>query len=551
MHLQVLAAGERFGLDSARLAHHARLAADVDAIVRWLPDAARHAADKLSHREVITLMKALEPHLELLPIEVRADLLDLWAAEEQFTEGGGLHHALAAVALRRQLDDATGVGIGLVRASRSAWAGADFDRAGELAREAVDVLGPRGGEGLALAYAQLARVAAQNLDRETSLLYAERAMTLAPAPSQARALALIAAGACKNLMCYPDGTENLLAAADIAESLGLPWELQRARANLIETALAAKDVQRARRLNERASTSLDYDIGTNLWHVLMEARISSATGAYTTAERILRELLDGDRLETAMRFFSEAALTEVLVRRGAAEAGSAVKRFWDLTESIGQTQDLVQAATVSAEYHWVFRQQDDLAAARSVEVFEHTKAGREQWAIGEHALWLWLDGHLDAIPDQAAPPVKWLGDGQWERAAEWFAARSAPYEHAVALSRGGSDARLEALRVAQRIGARALEARLRSELRAEGVAGIPRGPRRPTRDNPLGLTRRQSEVLTLLSQRLANAEIAERLFLSLRTVENHVSAILAKLGAANREEALTIAVEAGELRSET
>ncbi len=39
LHLQVLTAGERLGFDPARLAHHARHARDVEAMVRWLPDA--------------------------------------------------------------------------------------------------------------------------------------------------------------------------------------------------------------------------------------------------------------------------------------------------------------------------------------------------------------------------------------------------------------------------------------------------------------------------------------------------------------------------------
>jgi DNA-binding CsgD family transcriptional regulator/tetratricopeptide (TPR) repeat protein len=551
LHLEMLAAGERLGLDSARLAHHARLAVDVDAMVRWLPDAAKQAAAKRSHREVIALMKALEPHLEMLPIDLRADLIELWAAEEQFTDGEGLQHAMAAVALRRQLGDATGVGTGLVRASRSAWAGADFVRAAELAEEAVDVLEHVGGEGLALAYAQLARVAAQNLDQELGLQYSEQALALAPDPSQARALALATAGVCKNIMSYPDGSEMLVEAADIAESLGLAWELQRARGNLIETALSAKDIERAQRLNESALTSIDHDIGTSGWHLMMAASISAAIGDYEAAEPALNELVDRDRLPASLRWFSEGALAELLVRRGAAEAGLAVKRLWDRAHTFGQIQDLVQAATVSAEYHWVYRQRDDRAAEQSLEIFEHTTAGRDQWAIGEHALWLWLDGHLDAVPDQAAPPVRWLGDNQWERAAEWFADRGVPFEHAVALSLGGPDARLEALRVAQRIGARALAARIRNELRADGVTGIPRGPRQETRGSPLGLTPRQDEVLTLLAEGLSNAEIADRLFISLRTVENHVSAILAKLGVAKRDEALVAAVEAGELQSAT
>jgi predicted ATPase/DNA-binding CsgD family transcriptional regulator len=48
------------------------------------------------------------------------------------------------------------------------------------------------------------------------------------------------------------------------------------------------------------------------------------------------------------------------------------------------------------------------------------------------------------------------------------------------------------------------------------------------------LTPREAEVLTLVRERLTNAEIAERLFVSVRTVETHVSALLRKLGAADR-----------------
>jgi DNA-binding NarL/FixJ family response regulator len=110
----------------------------------------------------------------------------------------------------------------------------------------------------------------------------------------------------------------------------------------------------------------------------------------------------------------------------------------------------------------------------------------------------------------------------------------------VALSLGDTDARLEALRTAQSIGARALAARIRNDLRADDVSGIPRGPRRTTQDSHLGLTARQEEVGALLAERLSNAEIADRLFISRRTVENHLSAILSKLGVSSRDEAIAL-----------
>jgi non-specific serine/threonine protein kinase len=61
----------------------------------------------------------------------------------------------------------------------------------------------------------------------------------------------------------------------------------------------------------------------------------------------------------------------------------------------------------------------------------------------------------------------------------------------------------------------------------------------------LGLTRREREVLTLLCARLTDFEIAERLSLSPRTVEGHVSHLLGKLGAANRREVTAAAAHLG------
>lgn len=65
------------------------------------------------------------------------------------------------------------------------------------------------------------------------------------------------------------------------------------------------------------------------------------------------------------------------------------------------------------------------------------------------------------------------------------------------------------------------------------------------------LTSREQDVLALLCQRLTNAEIAERLYLSRRTVEDHISRLLAKLDVANRREAVALAARLGFDRSES
>ncbi|HSC90516.1 MAG TPA: helix-turn-helix transcriptional regulator [Gaiellaceae bacterium] len=67
--------------------------------------------------------------------------------------------------------------------------------------------------------------------------------------------------------------------------------------------------------------------------------------------------------------------------------------------------------------------------------------------------------------------------------------------------------------------------------------------RGPARARRRPVTARQLEVLALLAEGLTNAEIADRLVVSPRTAEHHVAAVLAKLGATSRREAVARASE--------
>jgi non-specific serine/threonine protein kinase len=78
-----------------------------------------------------------------------------------------------------------------------------------------------------------------------------------------------------------------------------------------------------------------------------------------------------------------------------------------------------------------------------------------------------------------------------------------------------------------------------------GHAAQPPMPRVATTAPGPDLTRREREVLALLCQRLTNAEIADALFISPKTAENHVGNVLSKLGAANRREAAALAARHG------
>src|SRR5205823_3743668 len=68
-------------------------------------------------------------------------------------------------------------------------------------------------------------------------------------------------------------------------------------------------------------------------------------------------------------------------------------------------------------------------------------------------------------------------------------------------------------------------------------------PLAPSATFPAGLSAREVEVLRLVAQGLSNAAIAERLFLSPRTVKAHVAHIFGKLGATNRAAATRFALD--------
>ena len=235
--------------------------------------------------------------------------------------------------------------------------------------------------------------------------------------------------------------------------------------------------------------------------------------------------------------------------RGAARPGPGRARrgdpgYWPLldraqaiADEVGDLQFLGPAATARAEALWLEGRAEAIAAETQT-AYDLAVRRSEPWSAGELALWRRRGRVADAPPEDVDELCRAQLRGDWSRAADKWRELGCVYEAALALADSDDTTALRrALGDLQELGARPAASIAARRLRELGERGLPRGPGPGRRENPAGLTARQLEVLPLLAEGLRNAEIAERLVVSPKTVDHHVSAILGKLGVRSRMEA--------------
>jgi DNA-binding CsgD family transcriptional regulator len=212
-------------------------------------------------------------------------------------------------------------------------------------------------------------------------------------------------------------------------------------------------------------------------------------------------------------------------------------------DATGEAGWVVEIYPSLAEAGWL---RGDLeAAARDATVAVESLDGASPWTAGNVVTWARRLGVAVSVPDRLPAPHALNLDGDHEAAAHAWDLLGNPYQAALARYDAQTDESLrEAIRRFEALGATAAVDVARNAMRSLGLKSVPSGPRSATREHPLGLTRREREVLDLVCAGCTNTEISEALTISARTVEHHISAVLGKLGAPNRTAA---AVEAARL----
>jgi DNA-binding CsgD family transcriptional regulator/tetratricopeptide (TPR) repeat protein len=543
VHSRILQGLRALGCDDdARLAFHADEAGDGPAALEHAAAAGRHARALASHREAA---RQFERALRFADGEAPASVAARWI--ELATELSMIDRwADAETAYIRALEnwrtagDRLGEGDTLRRMSVALWRLCRGDEDRDTSEAAVAILEPLGPTAeLAAAYSNLAALHCGLGDQDMAVSLARRAQELA-ARFGMPALQSRAAATEAQAVYFAGGDWESLSRRALAIALdnGIEYEAGFAYTNLHELHCASRNYARADPyFHDGVAYCEDHDLGT-YYTCLRGVRASALErlGRWDESVAVATAIL-ASVASPVNRMIPATSLAMIAARRGEGDVWPHLDAA--MAAGVGSAMPIYVAAVrvARAEARWL---ENDLTGARQeAEFAADASAGiADPWLNGEIALWLTRTGSSRVCQRELAEPAQLQLAGDHRGAAEQLEALGCPYDAALALFGAPDELTLRrALDICDPLGAVATVRIIRQKMRILGIRSVPAGQRAATRANPLGLTRREQEVLDLLCEGRTNASIAAKLVISPKTVDHHVSAVLSKLGVSNRAEA--------------
>jgi DNA-binding CsgD family transcriptional regulator len=554
--LTILRRDPRHATDHARLAYHAEEARDEAAVVSHAMASAVEASRLQAHREAAAqYARVLRFGAHLTPRQ-RADLHGR-ESRELYLSGQfepALDTVSAGVELWRQIDDPVRLGDSLRWLSQLLWFAGKVSDARARSREALDLLltQPVGPE-LAWTYASMSQHLMQS-DREASIALGERAMELAEETGAREALVHAACTVGTIKYARGDNRGRQLLERSLALAMEADYEEHVARAlyNLAATAAESQLATAATYATDGLTYCTEHDlVGWECAIRVVRGYVRAEQGDWTSAWEDVTHLLEHPLLTAHGR------LDTVLLQCWLATLqGTVTQAALDgvLEESVratgsGRGGSIPFARAIRAEAA-LFQGDKARSLHEAREGLALPDVLEDRRAAAQLALVVHRAGGDTAGLDPVEESARLQLSGDWRAAAACWRAMGMPLETARALMGGDEAAVLEAWEIFDRLGARPDAKLALTRLRELGVRRLPHGARAATRANPAGLTTRELEVLTMLVSGAPDREIAQRLFLSPRTVGHHVSSILGKLDVPTRRAAAEMATTSGMIRAE-
>jgi DNA-binding CsgD family transcriptional regulator/tetratricopeptide (TPR) repeat protein len=535
------------GADPARVLHHAVGAGRSDVIAAHGPLAATKAFRVGAHRAAVAHHEQVLVHPELLDPVALADLLEehAWALYNVLRMQDAAAAAERALRLREQLDDRPALVRSLLVHARMRYMVSDPVAGMAAFQAAAAIVNDGAGEEAATEFGTHL-LALLHLTDDHEEVVAQWPSTAARAQAHGRAdlrvYADVYGGGSVIMLGDPGGLDAIRAAIELGRRHAHLEPAARGYTNLVLFLVMLRRWQEAEHaIDEAFAFYDDHDFRSHRYDTMAQrAHMLLQRGRWAAARAVFEELRRDERRAGTLRGVTLGGEALLAVRAGDPDAEELVTEAWD-TSLHSRSESLIPAACAGIELAWL---SGDPSSAERFIGPAIDKAGATIW-LG-HIRWrLPLVGLATELDGVLTEPERSSLAGEWRAAAQGWAAHEMPFEQGVELLRSGeAEPTLEALAVFERLGAEPAARVARQQLRAMGLRSIPRGPTTATRKNRLGLTPRQEEVFALLADGRTNAEIADALVVSVRTVDHHVSTVLSKLGVSSRKQAAAMAAAA-------
>ncbi len=541
--LQILLKQERIEDYLARIIHHAVRGHDKGTIIKYAADAARQASKLGAHRLAANHYQNALRFVDNLPIEKQLELYEGRSYECYLTSQ--VEEAIKAgeiiLEILKKHPDPEREGENYRKMSRMFWYNCQDIKGEEYLDKAIQIfeaLPPE--KKLAMAYSNKSGIYMIRGNKDLAVKWGEKAINLARSLNDldTEVHALNNIGCAKMAADDKTGEDYLIRSLQLSLQNVFFEHAARAYTNLGSCYLGQRNLSEA---DKYFATGLEYCNGQDLFTyglclVGHYAYAKLCLGKWEEAIELSNVILKRDDLASANSVIPLCVLGLIRARRNDPGFIELLDKSYSLAFEIGEMEKIVIVTAAKAEIFWLQNKLNDIIGEIE-SAFLKQKESNNIWNIGVFAYWLWKGNRLSEIPQNIAEPYLLQIKGEWKSAAKLWEKLNCPYEQAMALSEGDEAAMKHAIEIFESFGASAASQLIKQKMRKQGVKSIPKGPIKATRKNLAGLTTRQVEVLKLLGKGLSNNEIGNKLFISPKTVDHHISAILSKLNIHSRFEA--------------